>query len=97
MGDSGYTFRGKEDILNVSSFFCFIQMQYSEIKILHFQNYAEKFSSVIENLEISEVVNSEQKEHREQYYENINIGVNFYELEYERAFGFLGMGIKNLE
>ena len=42
------------------------------------------------NLELEKMY----KENRDEYYKNINIGVNFYELEYERAWEFLGMGVK---
>lgn len=31
------------------------------------------------------------KEHRDEYYKNINLGVNYYELNYENAGAFLGM------
>lgn len=36
------------------------------------------------------------KENREKYYDNINIGVNFYELEYGGSFEFLGMSGESL-
>jgi Fic family protein len=37
------------------------------------------------------------RDHRDDYYKNINLGVNFYELDYDRCLPFLGMLPKCLE
>ncbi len=50
---------------------------------------AESLGENFWNIELEKIY----KENREKYYENINIGVNFYELEYEKAGEFLGMSV----
>lgn len=92
-----------EEKKNKSKTETFFFASYAHLRFVHIHPFMDgngRMARILEKWIITEVLGNDfwnielekmYKENREKYYDAINIGVNFYELDYRKAGEFLGM------